>query len=400
VEYFQSRNGLPAFRGKLERGEAVSIVAYGSSITVHGGYLAEVVPALARAYPGARVELQRIGRNGFDTVLAAFDAQSVFVHKPDLVFVEFAVNDHAAGIKPFIVAALQGLVARIRAALPSCECVFVYHGRILYDARAERAQIALHEAVGEALGVPSIDVDELSAQLIARGQASYVGDSPDALTTDGTHPTDASARLVGIPFAQAFLAIVAGAGARAAQPAGELDTAPPFDGETFCRLMMERHQLPDMRLFNGIVVAPAGPAAHVESDTASLFRRARSWAPREFASPGEWGTGSATRAVASMYHRPELLVARAAGATLRVPRCSRFACFMGFASGTTLDIRIDGAGTTITPQAIVSPTGQSVWPLVVVTGLSDGAHTIEVVAGGSMTAFSDVYTIEPLPESA
>jgi lysophospholipase L1-like esterase len=368
-------------------------VAYGSSITAHGGYLAGVVPALTRAYPAAQIELQRIGRTGFDSVLAAFDARSVIAHTPDLVFVEFAVNDHAAGIKPFIAAALHGIVAQIRAALPACEFVFVYHGRIIDGARAERTQIDLPESVADALGAPSIDVDELSAGLVALGQATYLGDSPDALTTDGTHPT--GERLIGIPFAEALLAIVACEGEPASQ-ATESAPIPTFDGETFCRLMMERHQLPDMSLFNGIVVTPAEPAPRGARDVPSLFERARTLTPKTFAVSGAWADGAATRVVASMYHRPDLLVAQEAGATLRVSGCARFAVFMGFSTGTALDVRIDGAATTIVPQAIVSPAGQSVWPLLVVAGLDDRPHTIEVVASSPLTAFSEIYTLEPL----
>ncbi len=377
--------------GKLTRREPLSIVAFGSSITADGGYLARVVPALERVYPGAHAELQRIGRNGFDSVLAAFDAQSVAARRPDLVFVEFAVNDHAASVKPFIAPALRGIVAQIRHAAAACEFVFVYHGRIVEGVRADRAHLAMHEIVADALAIPSIDIDELSARLVARGQAAYAGDSENALTTDGTHPSAATERLIGIPFARALLDIVASEAATAA-PANGAHMAPPFDGETFCRLMAERHQL-HMGIFNGIVATAGGRAAGTTDD---LFRRARRLAPRPFAVSGAWGTGEVKREVASMHHGAELLIAREAGATLRFAGGARFACFMGFANGATLDVRIDGAAATVTPLPVVSATGQSVWPLLVADGLSDAGQTIEIVANGPMLAFSDIYCIEKI----
>jgi lysophospholipase L1-like esterase len=343
------------------------------------------------AYPRAHAQLQRIGRSGFDTVLGAFDAQAVVAYRPDLVFVEFAVNDHAASIKPFIAPALRGMVAQIRAAVPACEFVFVYHGRVIDGERADRAHLAMHEAVAGALAIPSIDVDELSAQLVARGGAIYIGDSDEALTTDGTHPAAAAERLIGIPFADALLRILASE-REPPVPVPAAPHAPPFDGETFCRLIMERHQLPHMGLFNGIV-ATAGLAHETSGASDALFRRARRFAPHAFAVSGEWGIGEVKRVVPSMHYGAELLIAREAGATLRLPGCTRFACCMGFANGAPLDVRIDRAPAAVTPVPIVSALGQSVWPLLVANGLSDAGHTIEIVANGPMLAFSDIYCI-------
>ena len=409
--YYRARKGLPRLRKKLQNGEPACIVAFGSSITVDGYYLAAVVPGLRHAYPTAAIRLEKVGRRSFDTVLAAFDAQSAIEERPDLVLLEFAVNDHAAGIRPFIAPALLGIIAQVREALPLCEFAFVYHGRIIDGAPADRLQMDIHDAVAHVLNIPSIDVDLLSTGLVLRGHAEYLGDSPRALTTDGTHQTEAAAELIGIPFSQALLDILNASGepedplelpslAEVAELA--VDASNPrlaasivpnvdFDGLTFCSLMNERHCMPDMSTFNGLIVSMSGPDSPDGNET--LFRRARRRSPQDFVASNGWGAREEQQNP-GMHNRETSLVALEPGATIRVPICSQFACFVGFANNTPLTMRIDGLSATVQPQRILSAIGQATWVLAVANGLGEDEHVIEIAASEAMIAFNDIYYIQ------
>jgi lysophospholipase L1-like esterase len=196
-------------RAKLERGESATVVAYGTSMTASGEYLSAVVPALERAYPQTRIAFKVIGRNGFDTVLAAFDARSVAAQRPDLVLLEFTINDASPAIRPLIVPALLGIVAQIRAAAPACEFAFVYLARPSVDVAADLVQIRIHDALADLFGWPSFDLVRLSVELLRSGDAVYIGDPARALTRDGTHHAPAAARLIGEPFGAALAVVVA-----------------------------------------------------------------------------------------------------------------------------------------------------------------------------------------------
>jgi lysophospholipase L1-like esterase len=406
-------------RTLLETGQPATIVAFGTSLTASGEYLSDLVPALERAFPRAAVRLQRLGRRGFDTVLAAFDAQSVVAERPDLVILEFTVNDYSPAGRALLVPALLGIVGQIRESLPSCEFAFVYFARAVDKVHGDRFQIPIHDAVAGYFGWPSIDLASLAHELVERGAAEYTGDSPRALTRDGTHHTPAAAELLGRPFAAAFVdavrtngpgpaegdlpplatvvdAVVASAPATLA---GVVSTEFRFDADVFGRLITDRFEFPDRDRTDPIkyvdlVFAPAH-APRSPNAPESLFRRARRVAAKNFVTPGGWAAGRATGAAASLDCAPELAVAVADGARLRFPLCGSFACFTGFAFGGAIATWIDGRQTVVRPATVDAPEGRQNWPLLITNGLSDAPHVIEIDAEGKKTAFSDIFYIAP-----
>lgn len=410
---------MPRLRAKLECGEPATIVAYGTSMTASGEYLSALEPGLRGRYPDARFSFTAVGRNGFDTVLAAFDAQSVAALRPDLVVLEFTINDHSPAIRPLIVPALFGIVEQIRAAVPACEFAFVYFARPVDEIAGDLGQIRIHDTVAGLFDWPSFDLARLTVDLLRRGDAVYTGDPAHAITRDGTHHAPAAARLIGEPFADAFLAALATPGTPLEpQPlpaladataalversggalAGEVTSTFRFDADVFGRLLTDRFEFPDrehvdpVKYVDLVWVPPHSARPARSSET--IFRRARRAAPVRFATSAGWGTGHTKRAVANLHHREELLVALADGATLRLEACGSFACFTGFASGGTLGVRVDGEAIEIRPAVVTAADGLQHWPLLITNGLSDRRHVIEIVAAGSMMAFSDVFYIEP-----
>jgi hypothetical protein len=370
-------------------------------MTASGEYLRAVEPALARAYPQSRIDVRAVGRNGYDSVLAAFDAQAIATLQPDLVLLELTINDHSPAIRPLIVPALLGIVAQVRAVAPASEFAFVYLARPGDEVSAAPVQIPIHDALAERFGWPSFDLWRLTLELLLRGDAVLTGDPARALTRDGTHHAPAAARLLGEPFAAALLAAIAVPGGPA--PAGAPSDVVPgeafrFDADVFGRLLTDRFEFPDrdrvdpVRYVDLVWVPPH--SARPARAAATIFARARRAAPHDFVVSGGWAGGRMERPPANLHSRDELLVAVADGAALRL-ECGSFACLTGFASGGTLDVRVDGEAMEIRPAVITAADGVQHWPLAITNGLSDRRHVVEIVATGNQMVFSDVFYIQP-----
>jgi lysophospholipase L1-like esterase len=412
--FVQQRDGVPRMRAKLDRGEPATIVAYGTSMTTNGAYLAALPNALDVFYPRARdVTLTRIGRNGFDTAWAAFDARTVIAERPDLVLLEFSINDCTEDALPLIVPALLGIMGQIRAEVPHCEFVFVYLARAVDILAGADAPIRAHEAFAVVTGIPAIDLASVTAQLVASGRARFDGERPDALTTDGVHHTPFAAQAIGEPFAQALIGMLdASSAPRPLAPlpsfgeaiaaiegrfgASLADVVMPsfaFDGGPCARSFDKRYNLLAKDSLTRLLVRAT--TARTNPLAGDIFRRARRASPVDFvASPG-WGLGGTTRRVGNLDHREPLLMSTESGALLRFPRCGAFLCLVGFANATSFTVRVDGVETaTLAPHTMADAVGQIVLPLCFTDGLTDDAHDIEIRMNGTMMAISDAYYLE------
>ena len=94
---FTARGGLPNFAAKLKAGEPVTVAYFGGSITEQNGWRVQSADFLRGLYPKSKISPVNAAIGGTGSDLGAFRlAHDVLEHKPDLVFVEFAVNDHGA----------------------------------------------------------------------------------------------------------------------------------------------------------------------------------------------------------------------------------------------------------------------------------------------------------------
>jgi lysophospholipase L1-like esterase len=217
----RAREGIPRSARRLRAGQPVSIVAFGTSLTLGGAYLDRLPAALKASYPNARWTLTNRGRNGYMTLGAAFRVDAdVLPYAPDLVIVEFAHNDVTPILVDFIPSALEGIIAQIRAVLPHCEFVFVYLALPGMAANGPSLAMTAYEAIAHDQGIPSIDLATLSEMLVAGGEADWQGPPERALTVDGVHHGPAAARLLGEPFAEAFLTLLAESNHDSAPPPG------------------------------------------------------------------------------------------------------------------------------------------------------------------------------------
>ncbi len=120
---------LPRTREKLRRGEAVTIAAFGDSITAGGDasaperiYWQRWITALRARYPQAKITGINCATGG-DTTVQGLQRlpQKVLDLKPDLVLVAFGMNDQNVGSVPLtgLEANLSELVDRIRKVTPA-----------------------------------------------------------------------------------------------------------------------------------------------------------------------------------------------------------------------------------------------------------------------------------------
>lgn len=194
----QARNGLPHVFAKLRAGKPVTVVFFGGSITAGAGasaaeetsYRGRVGHWFQTTFPNAKVTNVDAAIGGTGSDLGAFrTARDVLAHKPDLVFVEYAVNDGSSPPE-MIDRSMEGIVRQIRRANPRADICFVYTFVVgqLDDFKAGRLTPAVQrdEIVAAHYGLPSVNMAVPAAQELIAGQMTV-----EAFSKDGVHPTDA-----------------------------------------------------------------------------------------------------------------------------------------------------------------------------------------------------------------
>ena len=120
--YWNSRNGLPLSLEKLRAGTPLRVVAFGTSITHDGYYLEHVVAKLQAIFDRSAVSLETVGRRMSVSAWAAHCvAERVLPLTPDLVLLEFAVNDamYAHNTSYDITSVMHGIIGQIREERPA-----------------------------------------------------------------------------------------------------------------------------------------------------------------------------------------------------------------------------------------------------------------------------------------
>ena len=166
---------------------------------------AEVAAGGLPAGEGERINAA-IGGTGSDLGVFRF-RQDVLAHRPDLVFVEFSVND--GGVPPEAIwRAMEGIVRQAWRADPTIDLCYVYTYRVGYEKELEQGlcppAASADEILAEHYGIPSINVALRTVELAREGKLVYVPPKdaegkdqpvPEGVTlfsTDGVHPLDAA----------------------------------------------------------------------------------------------------------------------------------------------------------------------------------------------------------------
>lgn len=194
------RGGLANVLAKLERAGVVKIAYLGGSITAQPGWRVKSRQWFQKQHPKADVQEIHAAIGGTGSDLGVFRlGQDVLRHKPDLLFVEFAVNDGGASAKR-IAQAMEGIVRQTWRANPRIDICFVYTlaERDLKDLHVGHFQrsASVMETVADHYGIPSIHMGlrvaqmEKAGELIFRGarESSSASNGPMVFSHDGVHP--------------------------------------------------------------------------------------------------------------------------------------------------------------------------------------------------------------------
>ena len=127
------RGGLGNVLAKLDAGQNVTIAYFGGSITAAGGWRPKTLQWFKQTWPNAKITEINAAIGGTGSDLGVYRYQhDVLQYKPDLVFVEFAVNDGGAAPEQ-IWRAMEGIVRQTWKQDPATDICYVYTFREGYE---------------------------------------------------------------------------------------------------------------------------------------------------------------------------------------------------------------------------------------------------------------------------
>ena len=207
------RGGLPNFFRKAQTTGAEIKVGYlGGSITAQNGWRVQTLAHFKQAYPQAGFTEINAAIGGTGSDLGVFRVQQdVLSQGPDLLFVEFAVNDGGADPRR-IIRAMEGIVRQAWKANPSTDICFVYTitealSPPMLEGKLQRSASAM-EKVADHYGIPSIALGMEVAKLAKAGQLAWRAKLPKTeaekaalagkfvFAADGTHPHDSTGQVL------------------------------------------------------------------------------------------------------------------------------------------------------------------------------------------------------------
>ena len=192
-----ARDGLANFFAKLEKGGPVTVAYLGGSITAQNGWRVLSRDWLQKQYPKATVTgvHAAIGGTGSDLGVFRVEADALQA-KPDLLFVEFAVND--SGTPPErIRKAMEGIVRKTWRALPETDICFVYtvtaKDTPALAAGGLKQSERVMEEVAAHYGIPTVHLGLEVARLEKEGKLVMKSDDAPMTRVSGDELNEAAA---------------------------------------------------------------------------------------------------------------------------------------------------------------------------------------------------------------
>ena len=201
-EPYYLREALPNFNIKISSKKDIRVAFIGGSITTASGYRTLTSDWLSETY-GDKFTFLDAGVGGTGSEFGAVRLQTdVISFKPDLVFVEFAVNDGGsydiAKNDKTIIKSMEGIVRQLWKADPNIDICFVYTltDRCLVEAAQGKytGTAKIHDYIANYYGIPSVFMGYDAAKQAVAGKIIFNGSKPDAnasgtvFSGDGVHP--------------------------------------------------------------------------------------------------------------------------------------------------------------------------------------------------------------------
>ncbi|AWI09463.1 SGNH/GDSL hydrolase family protein [Ereboglobus luteus] len=219
------RAGLPNAAEKINRKQNVRVAFLGGSITAANGWRVHTLEILRRAFPNAKFTEIFAAVSGTGSNYGACRLERDVLEKnPDLLFVEFAVND--GGVAPALIEAqMEGIVRQVRTRSPDTDICFVYtlsepQLPALQSGNYQQSAIAM-EKVAAHYGIPTIHFGVEVARRVAANtlvfsapasvKADANGNDSEGriiFTRDKTHPTGAGHRVYAVTLERTLPALL------------------------------------------------------------------------------------------------------------------------------------------------------------------------------------------------
>lgn len=201
LEEFHERDGLPNTFYKIAHQRQVKIAYIGGSITeAREGWRDLTFNWFRLNYPLTAFYQVNAAIGGTGSNLGVFRLErDVLVHNPDLVFVEFSVND--GGPKEKVLRSIEGIIRQIREHNPETDICFVYtaadmHVEDLVEGKLRESAVAMEELCTY-YDIPSIHMGIEVGKLYVEGKLVLTADPSEnantiVFTRDHTHPLSES----------------------------------------------------------------------------------------------------------------------------------------------------------------------------------------------------------------
>lgn len=208
-EEFKIRGGLPYFFNKLESNKEVTIGYLGGSITrADNQYRVQSIDYIQSMYPKVKIGGINAGVSGTGTDLGASRLyEQLLKYKPDLVFIEFAVNGAFAE-------GMEGIIRQIKKYNDKIDICLIYTISTgltkVYAKGVVPKHISRLELLANHYNLPSIHMGLEASYLEKQEKLIWKGD-PDLIkdkilfSKDGVHPLEAGGNLYAAAIARAFL---------------------------------------------------------------------------------------------------------------------------------------------------------------------------------------------------
>ena len=185
---------------KLDQEKKLVIGYFGGSITEGAGasdpsscWRSLTTAWFRQQFPGAQITEINAAIGGTGSDLGAFRCRrDLLDHHPDLVFVEFAVNDATASLstRPLY---YEGVIRQILTTHPQADIVMVYttsKAAETYSQGTVPPAVASEQAIADHYQLPSVNIGKILWQAIQEGKGTW-----ESLTQDGIHPNDHGYRI-------------------------------------------------------------------------------------------------------------------------------------------------------------------------------------------------------------
>ncbi len=241
-----------SFDRKAKDGERLNVVFFGCSLTwganasdqIETSYRARVAAALEKEYPKAHFKCYDAAIGGTNSMLGAYRLdRDVLARKPDIVFVDFTLNDNAYTEDSEFNASYEAIVRRLilEAKCPVVQMFLCSEGYVkekdLSKMKRRTAHYELSKAYGTGIGDAILEIKKA----IESGKASYETVWP---YSDKTHPGDLGYQL----YADAAMA-----GLHEAIAEGKVCKAPEkmIWPDTYMHVLRYKLFVPDLELPQG-----------------------------------------------------------------------------------------------------------------------------------------------------